>query len=96
MNTYQTKFIAECPANGARILYDLTISTGVSIMVEDINEFLSEVTSDYHESIADRLFEAFGGQQVLKADHHGVSITTIRPFLAHWSRDEPAKGGGNG
>lgn len=86
MNIYQTKFVAECPANGARIFYDLTINTGLTIMVEDITGFLEEVTSDYHESIADRIFEKFGGIQTLKADHHGVSITTHRPFSAHWLR----------
>lgn len=31
-------------------------------------------------------FAVLGGQQTLVADHHGVTIETIRPALAHWSK----------
>lgn len=84
MNIYTTKFFARCPANGARIEYDLKIQTGKVIPVEDINDFVDNIKQGFHEDIADSLAFKFGGAQVLIAHHHGVGIETIRPHLAHW------------
>lgn len=84
MNTYRTQFFARCPANGIRITYNLTISTGLVIEAEKIIDAVERIEEGMHEDIADRLLNELGGQQVLKADHHGVQIETIRPHLAHW------------
>jgi hypothetical protein len=85
MNTYKTQFFARCPSNGIRITYSLTINTGSVIEVERIIEEVTSIGEGLHEDIGDRLLRKLGGQQVLKADHHGVQIETIRPHLAHWS-----------
>lgn len=87
MNKYTTNFFAVCPNNGIRIAYELTITTGRVIHVEDIVAEVEAIKTGLHESIADQLIEAMGGSQVLKADHHGVRIETIRPHMAHWSKD---------
>lgn len=81
MNTYQTQFIARCPSDGERILYDLELITDQMVMVERINETLDEITEDYQESIAQRIGEAFPHCAVtLRAKHQGVHITsTIKP-----------------
>ena len=88
MNKYTTNFFAVCPNNGIRIAYELTITTGCNLRVEDILEEVGEIKTGFHEDIADQLMEAMGGSQVLKADHHGVCIETIRPHMAHWSKDK--------
>lgn len=84
MNTYKTQFFARCPTNGVRITYSLTINAGIVIEAERIIDAVSRIGEGLHEDIADRLLHELGGQQVLKADHHGVHIETIRPHLAHW------------
>lgn len=78
MNKYSTKFIALCPVNNKSIIYQLEIKHIEKILVEDIVEAISEFTSGFHESIADNLFEKFGGEQTLIANHHGVIIETER------------------
>ena len=88
MNIYSTRFFAVCPANGARIDYSLTIHTGQMLKVEDILAFVGQLSAGYHEDLADKLAAEFGGQQRLKAEHHGVQIETIRPHAAHWARAE--------
>ena len=90
MNIYKTKFFATCPVNGARIEYCLTIQTGQVIEVEALIAEVESIKSGLHEAIADRLLSAFGGSQVMTADHHGVNIQTIRPHAAHWNtKDQP-------
>lgn len=84
MNTYRTQFFARCPVNGARITYSLTVNTGLVIEAERIIDAVECIKEGMHEDIADRLLNELGGQQVLKAEHHGVQIETIRPHLAHW------------
>ena len=84
MNTYRTSFTALCPVNGATIEYRLHIHTGLTIEVEKILAAVRAIGSGFHEDIADKLLEQFGGSQTLVADHHGVTIETIRPFAAHW------------
>lgn len=90
MNTYRTKFFAQCPVNGVRIEYALTIHTGELIQVEAILAAVAQKQSGFHEAIADNLQLALGGTQVLLADHHGVQIETTRPHVAHWQRAEAA------
>lgn len=85
MNKYTVKFFAACPNNGIRISYELTITTGNVLEVERIVDEVESIKTGLHEEIADRLLHRLGGSQVLKADHHGVHIETIRPHLAHWS-----------
>lgn len=89
MNTYKTSFFATCPANGVRISYNLTIRTGLVIEAEKIIAEVESIKSGMHEDIADRLLSSLGGSQTLIAEHHGVTIETIRPHLAHWSKDAP-------
>lgn len=86
MNTYKTKFFANCPENGIRVEYDLTINTGSVVKVEDLIEVVQGIGAGLHEDIADRLSARFGGTQTLVADHHGVTINTTRPHLAQWSK----------
>jgi hypothetical protein len=49
------------------------------IQVEDIIDAVMLLNRGFHEEIADQLHREFGGQQTLTANHHGVSIRTIRP-----------------
>lgn len=88
MNKYTTNFFAVCPNNGIRIGYELTITTGRVIHVEDIVAEVEAIKTGLHEDIADQLLANLGGSQVLKASHHGVHIETIRPHMAHWSKDK--------
>lgn len=78
MNIYRHVFIAQCPENGEAIAYHLTIKSRRRILVERIVEACVDITSGYHEQIADELFTRFGGEQVITAHHHGVDIETWR------------------
>ena len=77
-NSYSHKFVAVCPSDGEKIVYSITITTEKMIMVEDIRRRLSLINTGYQETIADELFEHFGGRQVIEAEHQGVKITTER------------------
>ncbi len=78
MNTYKLKFFSLCPVNSIRIEYKLRIRSNTLIHVEDLIAFAAEKSSGFHEEIADAFFLKFGGEQRLKAFHHGVRIKTIR------------------
>ena len=78
MNIYTTAFIANCPNNGARIHYVLTIKSEVMIEVEQISDEVALLDRGFHEEFADQLFRSFGGEQELVAEHHGVNVKTIR------------------
>lgn len=78
MNTYTTKFFACCPNNQVRIEYRLKIETRDVLSVEDIITGVQLHDEGYHEEIADHLLKRFGGVQTLVADHHGVTIETVR------------------
>ena len=75
---YETEFFAACPNNGSRIKYALCIKAFSPIPVEAIISTVQAIGAGYHEHIAERLRDAFGGLQTLRADHHGVAITTHR------------------
>lgn len=77
-NAYTTEFFANCPNNGIRIKYRLRIETRDIIPVEQIIAKVDTITEGFHEEVADELLAAFGGVQTLAADHHGVTIETIR------------------
>lgn len=79
MNVYTTRFFSTCPNNGARIEYEVSIETDKVIQVEDIIDAVTLFNRSFHEEIADQLFREFGGRQTLTADHHGVTIRSIRP-----------------
>lgn len=81
MNIYSTAFVSECPVNGKRINYELQIESQETIKVEAILKAVSRVEAEFHEDIADRLFNQFGGIQTIRANHHGVQITTVRGRL---------------
>lgn len=78
MNIYTTEFFATCPNNGVRIKYTLRIETTAVIVVEHILAATESYTTDFHEHIADALHGRFGGKQTLVADHHSVTIETVR------------------
>lgn len=78
MNNYRVEFFAFCPVNGVRIKYQLHIETMEVIMAEQIVDEVTLHDKGFHEQIADDLFRSFGGRQILTAEHHGVSIETIR------------------
>jgi hypothetical protein len=79
MNTYRTEFFAVCPVNEVRVKYHLTIKTDSVIRVESIIDEVTLHHRGFHEEIADQLYRAFGGEQLLIAEHHGVGIETHRP-----------------
>lgn len=78
MNAYTTEFFSNCPNNGLRIKYRLRIETREVIPVEQIIAKVESITEGFHEEVADELVAAFGGAQTLVADHHGVTIETMR------------------
>lgn len=78
MNAYTTEFFANCPNNGIRIKYRLRIETRYVIPVEQITAKVESISEGFHEEVADELLRTFGGVQTLTADHHGVTIETIR------------------
>lgn len=78
LNIYRYSFTATCPVDQAAIEYRLQIEIGSVIKAESI---VTECTFDrpvFHEDVADRLFECFGGHQTLSATHTGVEIETRR------------------
>lgn len=78
MNTYIYAFELDCPNNGERIAYKVEIVARRTIMVENIVSFFSSLTSAFHEDIADKSYETFGGFQIITAHHHGVNVETRR------------------
>lgn len=78
MNIYTTEFFANCPNNGLRIKYSLRIEAREIIPVEQITAKVESISEGYHEEVADELLSSFGGVQTLIADHHGVTIETVR------------------
>lgn len=78
MNKYKITFTALCPVNNKKITYNLEIKSDAMIRVEDLLAFVWQVDQGFHEEIADSLIERFGGQQKLRAFHHGVFIETDR------------------
>ena len=94
MNRYRTVFFAVCPANDVRVEYHLEIVTGERLMVEDILSAVGAMTRGFHEDFADQLQQQLGGSQVLKAEHHGVEIETVRPSIQqHIKPSESASDG---
>lgn len=80
LNTYTVEFFAKCPTNNVRIHYTLEIQTTELLMVEDILEFVEDNTANhvYHEALADVFAGVFPGVQIMRANHHGVTIETVR------------------
>lgn len=78
MNTYTTEFFCACPNNGIRIKYKLRIETRSVVPVEQLIAKIESFSEGFHEDIADELFSELGGKQTLVADHHSVTIETVR------------------
>lgn len=78
MNIYTQRFRALCPFNSRAVDYVLTIESARMIMVEDLQQVTRDLIG-YHEDFADKLWQRFGGRQILTAHHHGTDIETIRP-----------------
>lgn len=79
MNRYDYQFAATCPADGATIIYHLTIKTKAVVMAEDIVAACRFEAPVFHEALADTLFDKLGGKQKVRAVHQSVRITTVRP-----------------
>ncbi|MET3654035.1 hypothetical protein [Dyella japonica] len=80
VNIYRRQFVSVCPADGDAIVYTLEIHSAHMVRVEHINIALALEANAFHEDIADRLFERFGGEQRVTATHQGVEIETRRGF----------------
>lgn len=78
MNRYTYRFSVKCPNNNRVVEYRLILDSQRMIMVEDIAKKCKSLKPTYHEQIADQLYDAFGGQQTIRAHHHGVDIETVR------------------
>lgn len=92
MNIYSLTFKAKCPVDGSEITYDWMVHTEHVYMAEELRRIADGIGEGLHESIADALFDRFGGQQRLKATHAGdVHIETRRPAFMHWARPAPAQ-----
>lgn len=79
MNIYRFTFCAACPVNGVPIDYSVEIHSEKTIRVELLLAWRELQKSGIHEDFADRLSENFGGEQYVRAVHHGVQIETLRP-----------------
>lgn len=82
MNIYRFQFVSRCPVNRKPIVYELELRKpdDAKVLVEHLEIAASLYETAYHEQLADYFFKQFGGQQVLKAHHHGVDIETQRGF----------------
>jgi hypothetical protein len=82
LNIYRCEFISRCPNNREFILYSIEIvkPSDETIYVEHITIAAQLYNEAFHEQIADFFYKRFGGEQVLKAFHHGVHIETRRGF----------------
>lgn len=78
MNYYHYQFVCNCPNNSEAIVYTLDIQSEEMIMVEDIKTATKRHLSAFHETLADSLYRALGGRQVLSAHHHGVDVVSER------------------
>ncbi|UIF88182.1 hypothetical protein [Cupriavidus sp. UYPR2.512] len=78
MNIYRHKFYSVHPNKGAIMVYELEIATTDVIQVEHLVTACALEKSAFHEDIADRLAERFGGKQTLRAHHNGVDIESRR------------------
>lgn len=78
MNIYRYRFTATCPANNRHVEYSLTLRCGRMILVEEIAKACAAIKEAFHEDIADKLYDIFGGFQVITAHHHGVNVETNR------------------
>lgn len=78
VNKYKFKFWAKCPVNKQTIYYEAEIESTTVIKVEKILEEVQSILEGFHEEIADQLHDAFGGRQIITAEHHGVTIITER------------------
>jgi len=81
MNIYRCQFVVNCPSNGKAIPHSLEIRHFATLPVESLLDVVSELPSMFQEGIADLLYAKFGGEQVIKANHHGVEIETVRGSL---------------
>lgn len=80
VNVYRRQFVSVCPADSDAIVYSLEIRSATMLRVEHINLALALEEKSFHEEIANRLFDRFGGEQRITAVHQGVEIETRRGF----------------
>lgn len=79
LNIYRGWFTARCPNNGKRITYNFELHLRRRVLVETIIAYCDNLTAPaYHEAIADKFLNRFGGFQIIRASHHGIEIETHR------------------
>ena len=78
MNRYEIDFTCTCLMNSDEVAYHLVIESDKTIMAEDIERAVDEISgAALHEAIADKL-AALGGTQTITATHGRVMVTTFR------------------
>lgn len=77
VNKYRFSFVCACPDGGELITYSVSIVTGRFANIRDLMTW-HHGPAKYHETIADEMFAAFGGEQTITATHQGVYIVTER------------------
>ncbi len=76
MNTYRYSFAAACPGNGEQIIYSLELQHKDMVRVEHIKLACALHKEGFQEAIATDLHARFGGRLTIRANHHGVDVTT--------------------
>jgi hypothetical protein len=77
MNIYEYPLVCKCLVDNKSIRYQIKIETPDQLMAEDLIGFQFD-DPNIQESIADALYDRFGGTQTIVGVHSGVKITTRR------------------
>ena len=79
MNTYKLSHRCKCPNGELMDSYQITVTSGQTIMVEAIHEALKAAPeTTYQEDLATLLRTKLGAEVTIEGWHHGVHITCTR------------------
>jgi hypothetical protein len=79
MNRYNLQHRAKCPNGQLMDVYDITLESTNTIMVEDILKTLKEAPDPvFQEGLADHLRNKLGVRVTVIGMHYGVKITCTR------------------
>jgi len=72
----------ECPVDGEKIEYEVTLESSQKILVEDILEFFDTIKTHpiFQEDLVSATVNHFGCEVIINGEHSGVSI---------WSSQKP-------
>ena len=76
MNTYRYTFAVACPGNGEQIIHSLELTHPDMVRVEHIKTACALHREGFQEAVAADLHARFGGRLTIRANHHGVDVTT--------------------